>query len=294
MLAAANCAAAIPAPRADAPFKLGRAHADIWSTMIGWTAPPKAITAGPDAINAVLVGRVAEGIVVSFRGTLAPLDSTKPLDARLRDWVSDFEGDLIQSPEVPGMVHRGFFNDMLSLYGDLAHEIYTIAKAGDKLHVTGHSKGGAMALLFARMWTSRRSLPPVERIVTFAGPRCGNDVFEASVDAMGIEVSRWEAGEDLVPHLPPTSRVARFLTSRLGGVHGAYDYEPCGSLSFITDVGIINCPEIGSEYSHCVDASRELLLFRAIMTGHFDQMISDHNIGVGSPYQRALCPGVGA
>src|SRR6185312_5978665 len=81
-------------------------------------------------------------------------------------------------------------------------------KAKDRpLWVTGHSLGGALALLAA--WRFQRSFIEVQEVVTFGAPMVGN---EAASQAFGREfpgkIFRYVDLEDVVPHLPTVSLIA--------------------------------------------------------------------------------------
>ena len=75
------------------------------------------------------------------------------------------------------------------------------------LWITGHSLGGAVALLAA--WRLQRNFMAVQEVVTFGAPMIGND---AASHAFGREfagkIFRYVDLEDLVPHLPTVSLIA--------------------------------------------------------------------------------------
>jgi len=294
LLAASN----VPAAVSGVPIKAMRQpcpSAPGWNDLVGWDpgAPgPKTFFDGLDAINAAIVGRIPEGVVVAFRGTLQPFDATKPFEARLRDWVQDFDGLLVEA-EPPGLVHAGFMAGLKTLWADVAAEVESLLKPGDKLYLTGHSKGGAMAVLAAMSLP----FPHPQLVVTFAAPRAGNDVFESAFSISGIVCRRYEAGDDIVPHLAPESRLAAFLASIIGpGAqgHGGYDYQPVGNLSYVREDGSMISPTPDSPQDHLLAARRNVSLMETVVLGEFPRMIAEHGIGCGSAYQKALCPGVAA
>jgi hypothetical protein len=137
-------------------------------------------------------------------------------------------------------------------------------------------------------------LPP-QLVVTFAAPRAGNDVFDSAFANSGIVCRRYEAGDDIVPHLAPESRLALFLASLgIGGTHGGYDYQPVGNLSYVHDDGSSVSPTPNSPQDHLLAARRNVSLMETVVLGEFARMIAEHAIGCGSAYQKALCPGVAA
>src|ERR1700691_2270558 len=82
-------------PANSAPYYVGS----------GFMEPPTAIVDGPELIDACVIGRTPDGVVVAFRGTQPIDDRTKPLKQRIRDWCNDFRADLVNSPGLPGRLH---------------------------------------------------------------------------------------------------------------------------------------------------------------------------------------------
>ena len=79
-------------PANSAPYYIGS----------GFIEPPIAIADGPELIDACVIGRTSDGVVVAFRGTPPIDDRTKPLKQRIRDWCNDFRADLVSSSGLPG------------------------------------------------------------------------------------------------------------------------------------------------------------------------------------------------
>src|SRR5208282_73814 len=70
--------------------------------------------------------------------------------------------------------HRGFLEALEMVWGPLSAMVDQALKAKDRpLWVTGHSLGGALALLAA--WRFQRNFLPVCEVVTFGGPMIGNE-----------------------------------------------------------------------------------------------------------------------
>jgi hypothetical protein len=93
-----------------------------------------------------------------------------------------------------GHVHRGFFEGAMSVAEAIVADV-----AGRPLLVTGHSLGGAMALVFGAFLVLRGT-PPVS-VVTFGAPRLGYSTLANVLrDVPGTEYRR---GIDPIPDLPP-------------------------------------------------------------------------------------------
>ncbi|MGO9467503.1 MAG: lipase family protein [Isosphaeraceae bacterium] len=162
----------------------------------------------------VYVGGNDQAVVVAFRGSQAPttLDGVK-------DWLLTNANNYLILPEgrsgtdfaaagVGARFHRGFLEALEMVWGPLSAMINQELKAKDRpLWVTGHSLGGALALLAA--WRFQRNFLPVSAVVTFGAPMVGNkaasDAFEREFPA---KIFRYVDIEDVVPLLPSVSLVA--------------------------------------------------------------------------------------
>lgn len=131
--------------------------------------------------------------VVSFRGTLP---------SSLKDWIDDldfFKTDYALCNDCE--VHKGFFES----YGSLKETVLeTLDRMKpDRVRVTGHSLGAAMAVFAAA--DIKHVGYDVEALYTFGEPRCGDTNFANAFDTtLGPSVSyRVVHSADIVPHLPP-------------------------------------------------------------------------------------------
>ena len=77
--------------------------------------------------------------------------------------------------------------------------------------ITGHSLGGALALLAA--WRLQRSFVSIQEIVTFGAPMIGNDAAaKAFEQEFTGKIYRFVDLEDIVPLLPSVSLIANAYT----------------------------------------------------------------------------------
>jgi triacylglycerol lipase len=105
-------------------------------------------------------------------------------------------------------VHVGFDETARLLYADMKPYL----KSGYKTYVTGHSLGGAIAVLIAIYLTEDGY--DVAKIVTFGQPKF---TTTAGVDKLGfLKLTRVVDENDIVPMLPPTTVVNR--------AHGIYEH----------------------------------------------------------------------
>lgn len=198
-------------------------------------APPKVYASTGEHIDAALVGVTTDGIVVAFRGTIPNVDTPSGFE----DWIQDllFEPEKVDG--LPGEVHPGFYKAVTEIYQDVANEVSTLAAANPsaKLYVTGHSKGGPMASIFAIKWSRESGSSLVPNVVTFASARPGTEAFATQYDAEISQVS-YENYLDLVPFLPPSAELWDLLAKLpiIGGIFkGAesWNYWSVGDRKYI-------------------------------------------------------------
>lgn len=121
----------------------------------------------------VLVTRLAGGdVVVAFRGS-----------SSLRDWITNAQFlttallDVSNGAVCVRRVHSGFLAAFESVAVDLTRAVREALQENPdaRLHITGHSLGGALALLCGLEF-SNQGLQP-DSVVTFGAPRVGNKAF---------------------------------------------------------------------------------------------------------------------
>ncbi|XP_010263523.1 PREDICTED: uncharacterized protein LOC104601764 isoform X1 [Nelumbo nucifera] len=169
-----------------------------------------------------------ELIVVSFRGT-------RPFDADA--WRSDVDISWYEIPEV-GRVHGGFMKALGLQKGsgwpkDIIQPAATAAEGkqnqhpfayyairgklrdmlrdreGAKFILTGHSLGGALAILFAVVLALHQDewmLKRLDGVYTFGQPRVGDEklgkFMESQLRSYGVRYLRFVYCNDMVPRLP--------------------------------------------------------------------------------------------
>ena len=244
-----------------------------WYAKAGFLAPPVAIVGGPDGINAAIVGKIAEGTVVSFRGTLSADDETKPFADRLLDWTQDFEAELVTYRGIPGTVHGGFAAAFESLFLDLEEIICD----DTKVIYCGHSKGGAIANIAA--YYDAVSFDATPTVVTFGAPRCGDVAFADAFARLPIKATRYENAGDIVPHVPFTLEIADIVAKHTMASTFRLDYQSVGVLQYINRPGVL----FGKSFLQAADS--KLALGELIAKGDFAGIRNAHSIhNVGHGY----------
>ena len=293
MLCASACAYGIdPAGHYTPPSR--------YTEGVGWdtTHPPVWIVGGKHEgeqgiidIDACLVGKNEDGIVIAYRGTLPP----SPTVASVLDWWQDI---VDSRPDhwgsLPGKIHHGFWDAIQTLWGDIQTQVGNFQDwfPDAKLYLTGHSKGGPMASISAaEIHFDESSMLQPTAVYTFASPHPGDADFVKGFPLSSIPVTRYETYLDLVPFLPPTQQFIELaehipLVGALFKVAEGWDYASLGTLQYINE-------------SHEVVGDRpELELFRlgelveTMLKGEkgFLEIAKAHSESCGGGYMSGTCP----
>ncbi|MGQ0637180.1 MAG: lipase family protein [Planctomycetaceae bacterium] len=153
-------------------------------------------------------------IVVAFRGTEAPTSIEG-----LKDWLLTDAFNLLVVPEgrlgtdlaaagVGARFHQGFVNAIGEIWDPLYQLVEKhLQEAERPLWLTGHSLGGALAILAA--WLFTRRTVSVHQIYTFGGPMVGNQQAVAALNReFAGKIFRFVNAPDPVPRLPMFSLIA--------------------------------------------------------------------------------------
>ena len=162
----------------------------------------------------VYVAENDQAIVVAFRGSEAP----NTLDG-LKDWLLTNANNYLILPEgqsgtefaaagVGARFHRGFLDALAMVWEPLFAAVDQAQKTRERpLWVTGHSLGGAIALMAA--WRFLRNFLSVHEIMTFGAPMIGNDTAARAFEQeFSGKIYRYVDLNDVVPHLPSVSLLA--------------------------------------------------------------------------------------
>lgn len=160
------------------------------------------------------VGANDEHIVIAFRGSEKP----GSIDG-LKDWLMTNALNLLIVPIGPlgadfaaagagARWHQGFVNAIAEVWEPLLAATIAQLKAKDRpLWITGHSLGGALAILAS--WLFLRKTVPVHQVFTFGAPMVGNkDAADAVNREYAGRMFLYVNATDPVPLLPMLSLVA--------------------------------------------------------------------------------------
>jgi predicted lipase len=115
------------------------------------------------------------------------------------------EGDLgtdFVAAGVGARFHMGFIKALADIWQPVSEAVATVRQKNDRpLWITGHSLGGALALLAA--WRFKRKFVPVHQVYTFGAPMIGNDLAAQAFDReLPDRIFRYVNSPDPVPMLP--------------------------------------------------------------------------------------------
>lgn len=149
-------------------------------------------------------------VIVSFRGT-----------SSLQNLSTDM--NLSHREACLGRVHAGFDSAAVGIIGLIKNSLTLLVDNGQKVWFTGHSLGGAVALLAAKRIVteaehsfSKECVP--SHIVTFGAPKVGDTGF-ATRCPLRDKIIPIVNEDDLVPYMPP------ILGWDYAHVKGAYHYR---------------------------------------------------------------------
>jgi hypothetical protein len=201
----------------DRDFAIGDARAQAWMCQLAYeTSDPDKIKeilalwqlALVDNDNGIVVEEVAtvlplastHSVVVAGRGvTIVAFAGTDPLV--LANWISDFDAHIDRGTDAA----RGFTTAAAVSWPRIKSLVEKSMAQTGKVVVTGHSLGGALAVLTANRLAAELSVGSVQCIYTFGMPRAGDAAFAAAYDAiLRGRTYRLVYQDDVVPTVAPT------------------------------------------------------------------------------------------
>jgi len=129
-------------------------------------------------------------IVVAFRGTDV---------SELADWKTNWHSKPVQGPW--GLVHGGYLAAVDLLWNDVSAAVRQLRHREQKLLMTGHSMGGALAVLAAARFEMDGTMA-VESIYTFGQPAVAEPAFTSELERrLSHRYFRFVHSVDSIPNL---------------------------------------------------------------------------------------------
>ncbi|NUS66150.1 MAG: lipase family protein [Saccharothrix sp.] len=134
-------------------------------------------------------------VVTAFRGT-------EPL--RLRDWFSDVTIPPWPGPAGTGLVHYGFAEALRGVIPSVVAAVQELRDGEQTVWFTGHSLGGALAMLAAAWLHFEEPRLTAHGVYTFGQPRTCNHALAKAYDrALAGRTFRVVNNNDIVAQVPP-------------------------------------------------------------------------------------------
>ena len=211
-------------------FNLGTARALIWMSQLAYeTADPEKVS---DILASWQMRLVDDGIVFGEARTVLPIASTHAIVAAgrgatilsfagtdpisLANWISDFN-----FRTTPGGTADGFRQAFDAVQDKVLVLLRARPDAAAPLFVTGHSLGGALAVVAAHVLQAQGL--DVAAVYTYGMPRPGDAAFagQAYDPLLGSRTYRMVHGNDIVPTVAPSAFGLRHVGRLLRCGHGA-------------------------------------------------------------------------
>jgi len=174
-------------------------------------------------------------VIVVFRGT-------EGLTA-FRDWITNARHLMRKAPDSWGNnlnIHKGFYNALSSVYQSVRNQVLAFRDNQQKVFLTGHSLGGALATVCAYRFQKVGGIN-VSGVYVFGSPRVGDLSFANQYNSLLKDKTfRWVKNMDFASTLPdyappplPSTRyfhvgLLNFIKANGAIDMDAVDFEPVG------------------------------------------------------------------
>jgi Lipase (class 3) len=136
-------------------------------------------------------------VVTSPNATIIAFAGTDPFVGK--DWLTD-----LNTRPSDDHIHSGFQNGVQSVWSQIQTAVKELAPPQLPVFVTGHSLGGALAVVAAKFLLKCIGVQAAG-VYTFGMPRClGSQIVGDYENALGARTYRLVHGHDVVPMLPPS------------------------------------------------------------------------------------------
>ncbi|MCF6476471.1 lipase family protein [Nonomuraea sp. MG754425] len=168
-------------------------------------------------------------IIVAFRGT-------QPEE--LRDWLSDVNTLLHPYTAIEGNIHAGFYRALDVVHPALLQTLEDWHTSGQSLWFTGHSLGGALAMLAAARTHFEDPTLLADGVYTYGQPRtCCPKLASAYDQAFRGRTFRFVNNNDVVAQLPPAPLFRHVAEERYFDTRGKLHEKVPAAAGLIDRIG---------------------------------------------------------
>ena len=169
----------------------------------------------PSTDTQLFIAHNGTAVVISFRGT-----------EKFKDWLTNAGIEFHNTSN--GRTHKGFDKALDSVWSQIIKALEKAHQYGQPIWITGHSLGGALAVLAAARLAldiDQNVYKSINGLYTFGQPRVGDRVFVKALDnEIKPRYFRFVNDNDMVPRVP----------DRLN------QYQDGGSISFFDSKGTLH------------------------------------------------------
>lgn len=165
--------------------------------------------------------KTLNAVIVSFRGS-----------SNVQNWVINLSTTRSNYAGCDGCsAHSGFLTAYNAVQDTIRAEITRLTSMyrGAKIMITGHSLGGAMAILAAA--DIKIKFHRVDEVYTFGQPRVGNAAFANWYETQIPQTYRLVHNADIVPHVPPSNFGFQHSSTQLWYAGDMQTYKTCSAES---------------------------------------------------------------
>lgn len=181
-----------------------------------------------------ILGYFKDYLVIAFKGSDSKDDWMKNFRLLHDDKLLSWKKQSPSSGRINGRVHSGFHtavNSNLSNLKCLVKKKHS--QEFRKIILTGHSLGGAIAILTAAAFSKDDDFCCKKIVYTYGSPRVGDTKFRVYFDASkDINHYRFEYGYDSVPHLP-LARPFNYIGKILEAGFLVPEYQHTGQIRYL-------------------------------------------------------------
>jgi hypothetical protein len=165
---------------------------------------------------------IYHSIFIGFRGS-----------SNIQNWISNIKIILIHPYADNSIaVDKGFYDlydilkpDVMSIISDMTRKYAT-----NKLFITGHSLGGALATICSFDIMYNEFPYDISYLITFGSPRVGNVYFSDYFNAYSIYSKRITHNYDIVPHVPEEFLGYKHVSNEIWYNEDNTEYTICNDL----------------------------------------------------------------
>ena len=167
------------------------------------------------------INNPTNSIFVAFRGS-----------ENIQNWINNMKifkiAPYLEYPDIA--VEKGFYESYTYISSEIEECVLDLSAKyhTNKIVITGHSLGGAMASLYAfNIMINGPSTLIIDSVITFGSPRVGNEMFVKMYNFYAVPSFRITHYYDIVPHVPEELLGFQHVSEEIWYNEPNTDYKIC-------------------------------------------------------------------